>query len=1052
MTKNCDDTFLTQHNGTSQADRILSALDPQQLELQNITVEDWVVLANNFAQYVMYFDEADAKNPSGDWQKFFSIAEVDTVKTFIADAEKNKDLTPHLTLFITFLKLLDLSKTRFNTLTEKHLDFYYQEILQIPHKAAVADKAHLIIELAKNINETAIDAETAYNGGKDTIGKIREYNNHELTTINKAQVSQIKSILHHKNDDNGKLKIANSTNSFDGEGAELKENKSWWPFGYSSTYDGRPELKDATLGFAIAAPVLRLQEGEREILIDLTFQNAVTTINIGDILEHLQVFLTGDKGWIGPLTLTNETDSGLKTQINDSKLSLALSLDKNVKPIVDYNSELHEGQFNAGKPIIKTVLNTAEKEAYDLYAELQKLKLINTNVVTVVSEISALKLENDIGTINPEKPFYPFGTRPFKGSNFRVNYDEMFKKKWSLLNLNFKWLNTPDDFRDLYFAYRSDKFKSYSEFKKNIYTASTTNVKDLIQNSLTLEDEGQLKDLFEKLDLEKLSFDSGNFTLNNNPINLIVKDANHFKATAKVESDNGNDSSVSFALFNANEENYNATLSYVNNKTKPGEAALELSLQQSFYHEMYPRIYSLAIANNTESTIIPNEPYTPFLEAVTLQYVASQNLNNLTQKQDDGIENLELYHIHPFGFSSASQTIFPAYAEGGEMFIALEDAQPLQKVSMLFQLLVGTENTESPTFTGDERIQWEILTATGWNDITKTNIAQDSTGNFLKTGIVAVNIPQEAVTDNPLMPLGFIWLKAKMNKAYDSVSRFIDIKTQVVLTEFEDNGNSLAHLKTGLPAKTISKPIIRKAEIKSITQPYSSFGGKPEEDAASYRRRVSERLRHKDRAVSQWDYEHLILQAFPEIYKAKCLNHTCCSFKSPGKVTVVVIPDIVNQNVYDVFEPRVSQAKLNEIATFLNDRTSFFVTPQVKNPDYEEVKVSLDVKFKTGLDENYHRELLREDIKKYLSPWAFEETSSIVFGVSLHKSHFIKHLEDLDYVDYLENVIMQHDGEQKNQIIPSNPKAILVSSKQHIVNIAKDPCETATSTVSKATC
>ena len=36
-----------------------------------------------------------------------------------------------------------------------------------------------------------------------------------------------------------------------------------------------------------------------------------------------------------------------------------------------------------------------------------------------------------------------------------------------------------------------------------------------------------------------------------------------------------------------------------------------------------------------------------------------------------------------------------------------------------------------------------------------------------------------------------------------------------------------------------------------------------------YYTRVSERLRHKNRAIQLWDYEHLILQNFPHLYRVK---------------------------------------------------------------------------------------------------------------------------------------------------------------------------------------
>jgi hypothetical protein len=54
--------------------------------------------------------------------------------------------------------------------------------------------------------------------------------------------------------------------------------------------------------------------------------------------------------------------------------------------------------------------------------------------------------------------------------------------------------------------------------------------------------------------------------------------------------------------------------------------------------------------------------------------------------------------------------------------------------------------------------------------------------------------------------------------------------------------------------------------------PYSSFGGRETEDTTEFYQRVSERLRHKERAITIFDYERLVLESFPEVYKVECVN------------------------------------------------------------------------------------------------------------------------------------------------------------------------------------
>jgi hypothetical protein len=262
------------------------------------------------------------------------------------------------------------------------------------------------------------------------------------------------------------------------------------------------------------------------------------------------------------------------------------------------------------------------------------------------------------------------------------------------------------------------------------------------------------------------------------------------------------------------------------------------------------------------------------------------------------------------------------------------------------------------------------------------------------------------------------------------------------LAAFQDNANDLSHLKTGLEAGTISKLLQRLSNVKSVTQPYNSFGYKPVESSEDYYRRISERLRHKNRAVTMWDYEHIVLQKFPELYKVKCLNHTCDdSYQSPGNVTLVVIPDTVNKNVFDIYQPRVSTATLNKVKKHIDQLNSMHVTTFVINPKYEEVQVDLKVKFKPGYDENFYMQQLNADIIKFLSPWALDKNIPITFGVTIHSSMLINYIEKLGYVDYLQDVKLLKNGVLSDKAaVPSNPKSILVSAKSHVISTNVTHC------------
>ena len=157
---------VLKRNGTGQGERFVEQLDPSLFELNDFDVEDWILFTYNFAKHVHYFDTNNSETTKGDWQEFFNYFDFDdTVIPFrasraykrqkehitevLASFKKDGTLTSHLTLFVSFLQLLEHSKTRFNGITKRHLDFYYNDILQVDKRAATPDQAHVIFQMPK---------------------------------------------------------------------------------------------------------------------------------------------------------------------------------------------------------------------------------------------------------------------------------------------------------------------------------------------------------------------------------------------------------------------------------------------------------------------------------------------------------------------------------------------------------------------------------------------------------------------------------------------------------------------------------------------------------------------------------------------------------------------------------------------------------------------------------------------------------------------------------------------------------------------------------------
>jgi hypothetical protein len=238
--------------------------------------------------------------------------------------------------------------------------------------------------------------------------------------------------------------------------------------------------------------------------------------------------------------------------------------------------------------------------------------------------------------------------------------------------------------------------------------------------------------------------------------------------------------------------------------------------------------------------------------------------------------------------------------------------------------------------------------------------------------------------------------------------------------------------------------------VKSVTQPYASFGGSLEEVDEDFHLRVSERLRHKDRCITPWDYERIVLEAFPKIHKVKCIPHAKeGSWLAPGNVMIVVVPDLKNQNAVDPLEPKVDAATISRVTTFVRERAGMFLLRPdgapfpitVKNPNYQRIQLDFKVKFRAGYEFNFYSEQLKQQLIKFLSPWAFESDRDISFGGRIYKSVLIDFVEDSSPVDYVTDFKMYSytEGSPKvdvNEAQPETPDAILVSDYTHVVNEA----------------
>ncbi|MGD1951212.1 MAG: baseplate J/gp47 family protein [Leptolyngbyaceae cyanobacterium] len=693
--------------------------------------------------------------------------------------------------------------------------------------------------------------------------------------------------------------------------------------------------------------------------------------------------------------------------------------------------------FHTPDPIITVTLEDLEDKqgqpsAYQLF---KGFCLEKANVQVSVRELQTLQLRNDRTVLNPRSPFEPFDNPPIPGAALYFSHPEIVTKKLDNLSLNLEWMGLPDSYASHYYAYpRCGLSPQPPTLDNNSFKAQL----GLLLNR-TWHDIGT-RSLF-----STATADSTTTLL---PLGTLHYDKAQFVRLPES------------AFIAIPEEPTTEDLWAYSRYFR-----LEL-IQPDFQHMLYPLVINKVARAKEEDLVADTEdkkiqdlvvypPYTPKIKGISLDYQASAEID--LRAETDSAPAGKIFQLHPFGYVDLQQTaqeipgryfLLPQNDTEGSLFIGLRGVQPPQSLTLLFQLVSGSGNADLT----HPDIVWSYLADDRWHRFAPVDVLADSTNGLVDSGIVHITIPEAATRQNHLLPAGLHWLRATVETNAAAIPDVLAIRTQAVTTTFVDQENDPEHLSQPLEAQSIEALVDDNGAIATIEQPYSSFGGRRQESSHTFYTRVGEHLRHKRRAVTRWDYERLVLEQFPQIYKVKCLTQAeQANAPSAAQVTVVVIPNLANSAPFLPLEPKAPQYLLREIEAYLQSHTSPFVKVSVKNPRYEQIKYRIGVRFHDGYEQGHYLKQLNKELVRFLSPWAYEEQSDISFGSSIHSSAVIHFIETRPYVDYvtnlklIEQVMLTHNRRSKMDTIyhvnPTNlaqvkqVDSILVSAPEHIIDL-----------------
>lgn len=1013
---------------------------------------------------------------------FNTVIEYSQVEFSSLKTKKNK--FPDTTLLRTFTKLLERYKNQLNGLSSKHLDFYYRDILKQQQKIASPDSVFVSCDLIERTAGYALPEDTLFVAGdyEDTSPIL--FSNETPVSINPAVIDSV-YILSKVNDTIGtdisyKLNVTKYT-----EVSVVKKNEDaivegWKTFG-TSVNDTR---KEVNLGFAFASPILFLQEGARTITIVITLEkaledqqvfeqadyylstasdwypiskaqrsiivaNTVTiTITLDELAPPIKAFAKAKDGIESTWPMCKLVFSKFKTDTEAPKLT-SLYIGVAVKGLKTFQLYNDFGQLETQKPFQlfgptpakdqNFIIGSNEifsKKIETLQIQLDWDNLPQITAGSVLDNFSEYYekynnfIKGDYKNIDENSSLSDrmkgFGTGLLVGFKLGINTllgvekkqgdDEIVVEKETPFNNNFFKAN----FQLLQFGdwmpVFVDRFIEGNEIQDNI-TTSITPVTPIIPEPIPI-----FQEIISPADINTIPSEQ---LLPNSSFNYVSE----FNSQKQI------DPTLQNTLLEFSETSTSGFL----------KMQLTTALAYGFGVLLYPKVISaIALYNagiiakltndgNGELIDAPNEPYTPIVSLFTGDYTSSvlytfdkeENTYPLECFYYDTFCNYKVYDneqgdINPSKIPVENGIfLYKNITDNGTLCISLTDLIAPAEVSFYFELT----SSENKTVPSASDIQYCYSSTEGWKPL---EVLSDETYGFSCSGIITFAIPGDISKDNHTMPGSgdSYYISIRVKKDIDTYPETTFLKTNGIKLRRVDTKHTLLTDAPFVKANTILTTLNGLPEITDIIQPFSSFGGIAAENDTQMERRVSTRLKTKDRLVSKTDYYRVIKENFPFIY------YVAPSYTKEDKTIKIYVVSMVkswlNANAY---RPYVTICKRLDIKNFIQKRTTTFNEIQVLNFKFNYIRVHATISIKRGHEISGVEKLLNPKINIFLSPWIHADQEQVAIGSDIHASQialFIKSQPEIASVKEVSIEIVSIDSATKriNDIAPDLNKSI----------------------------
>ena len=469
-----------------------------------------------------------------------------------------------------------------------------------------------------------------------------------------------------------------------------------------------------------------------------------------------------------------------------------------------------------------------------------------------------------------------------------------------------------------------------------------------------------------------------------------------------------------------------------------------------FGASLYPKVVSaialynaeLLIDSNNSPSLIDtcNEPYTPIVGLFKGKYTSHYTYDfSNNKKQSNTTEDypIECFYYAPFKkykvydstfsykknkiISNGFPGLIPTFPHEGQLFLELENVTTPAAVSFYFELALEYTTVKNK----HTDISYTYLNANGWQPLT---VLSDTTNALSCSGIITFNIPVDITKKHCTMTKGY-WISIAVDNSPDNYPQTTFLKTNGFKLQRAGKDYLISPRTPEIKANTIESPHIAIPDIASVIQPFSSFGGKAAETEKHMNKRVSIRLKTKDRLVTSQDYFQTITETFSQIFYAKIRYN-----KATKNTEVYLVQNVQKRTDSNAFLPLVTSCLGQEIELYISDRASKFANIKVANFELRYIKIIGEITIAFNNDVSGISKRINAGINTFLSPWIHTAQSQITIDKGVNVSEIAEFIKNYKSVISIANLSIQLGIKDKNTGVINYG-----SPKQHVASFDIKP-------------